>query len=324
MILDCNRCLTKFAVDPNALGRAGRVVRCSSCGNLWHQDPPEDFFPPLTEAEKAANIAAHQAQKAAQAQAGGGAGAARGGGSAEPAFDPSDPLSAHLQANGAVDAMNQAPFPLRAEAKGEAPGGGGGAQEPAGPGGVGGGDWPDPVASWSGAKSDAGGKRGESIRPLSKLKRDKRGGRDGKERKEVPWQRWAALFAFLCATVVLTVTQTEAMVRIWPASAKLYSMLGLPSPLDALGLQPRDARSYEKITQEGRFLVVEGRVLNTAAEPRVPPKLWAIMLADGKEVASFAINPTARSIAPGESVPFRGEFPNPPALAKSLKLDFRP
>jgi hypothetical protein len=48
------------------------------------------------------------------------------------------------------------------------------------------------------------------------------------------------------------------------------------------------------------------------------------MLADGKEVASFAINPTASSIAPGESVPFRGEFANPPALAKSLKLDFRP
>jgi hypothetical protein len=78
------------------------------------------------------------------------------------------------------------------------------------------------------------------------------------------------------------------------------------------------------MTADGRVLVVEGRVLNTAAEPRTPPKLWAVMLADGKEVASFAINPTASSIAPGESVPFRGEFANPPALAKSLKLDFRP
>jgi hypothetical protein len=140
----------------------------------------------------------------------------------------------------------------------------------------------------------------------------------------VPWQRWAALFAFLCASVVLPITYAETMVRIWPASAKLFSVLGLQSPLDALGLQARDARSYERLTSDGRVLVVEGRVLNTAAEPRTPPKLWAIMLADGKEVASFAINPTARSIAPGESVPFRGEYPNPPPLAKSLKLDFRP
>jgi predicted Zn finger-like uncharacterized protein len=317
VILDCNRCTTKFSVDPNVLGRAGRVVRCSSCGNLWHQDPPADFFPELTPEEKAANIAAHQAKRAASAaQAGAGADAAGGG--TDPGFASGDPLSAHLRAAG-VDPLNESPFPLRNETRG-----GAAAEAGAGPGGVAGGDWPDPVASWSGAKADAGGKRGDSIRPLSRLKREKRSVREAKERKEIPWQRWAALFAFFCASVVLALTQTETMVGIWPASARLYAVLGLSSPLDALGLQPRDARSYERMTADGRVLVVEGRVLNTAAEPRTPPKLWAIMLADGKEVASFAIKPTARSIAPGESVPFRGEFANPPPLAKSLKLDFRP
>jgi predicted Zn finger-like uncharacterized protein len=322
VILDCNRCLTKFTVDPNVLGRAGRVVRCSACGNLWHQDPPEGFFPPPSEEELAAAAAAREAKKAAQQAAPGGAGGGESsGGRSDPGFASDDPLAAHLQANGALDAMNQAPFPLRSEALGQTKEAA--APEATGPGGVTGGDWPDPVASWSGAKPDAGGKRGESIRPLSKLKRDKRG-RGDKERREIPWQRWAALFAFLCATVVLAVTQTETMVRIWPASAKLYAVLGMASPLDALGLEPRDARSYERLTQDGKVLVVEGRLLNKAAEPRTPPKLWAVMLAEGKEVASFAINPTARSIAPGESVPFRGEFPNPPALAKSLKLDFRP
>jgi predicted Zn finger-like uncharacterized protein len=316
VILDCNRCTTKFQVDPTILGRAGRVVRCSACGNLWHQDPPPGLFPEPSPEER----------EAAGAQPG----AARGdaGTPFEPAVVHDDPLAAHLQAAG-VDPGNQPPFPLRKEVR-EAAAAEAAAVQPEQPtssgNGPGGNDWPEPVASWSGAgatETEGGGKRA-SIRPLSKLKRDSKAKGRHKERKEVPWQRWAALFAFLCAAVVLVVTSSETVVRIWPATARLYALLDMPTPLDALGLQARDARSYERVTAEGRVLVVEGRVLNTAAEARRPPKLWAVVLADGKEIASFAIKPTARSIAPGESVPFRGELANPPATAKSLKLDFRP
>ena len=39
MILRCNSCEKKFLVPDNAIGAAGRLVQCSSCGNKWTQYP---------------------------------------------------------------------------------------------------------------------------------------------------------------------------------------------------------------------------------------------------------------------------------------------
>ncbi|MBS0185194.1 MAG: zinc-ribbon domain-containing protein [Proteobacteria bacterium] len=43
MIISCHECLKRYLIDPVSLGLKGRVVRCSSCGHSWHQNPPEDM-----------------------------------------------------------------------------------------------------------------------------------------------------------------------------------------------------------------------------------------------------------------------------------------
>jgi predicted Zn finger-like uncharacterized protein len=43
MIVTCPACSTRYLVDPRALGRAGRMVRCANCANTWHQAPAEDM-----------------------------------------------------------------------------------------------------------------------------------------------------------------------------------------------------------------------------------------------------------------------------------------
>ena len=39
MILSCSSCEKKFVVPDQAIGAAGRVVQCGSCGNKWKQFP---------------------------------------------------------------------------------------------------------------------------------------------------------------------------------------------------------------------------------------------------------------------------------------------
>ncbi|MEQ9346967.1 MAG: DUF3426 domain-containing protein [Thalassospira sp.] len=40
MIITCPECSKKYSVKTEAIGSKGRTVRCKSCGNSWHQEPP--------------------------------------------------------------------------------------------------------------------------------------------------------------------------------------------------------------------------------------------------------------------------------------------
>jgi predicted Zn finger-like uncharacterized protein len=40
MIITCPSCRTSFQTRPGSLGEAGRMVRCSSCGQRWFAKPP--------------------------------------------------------------------------------------------------------------------------------------------------------------------------------------------------------------------------------------------------------------------------------------------
>ena len=46
MILSCNSCEKKFVVPDKAIGQAGRLVQCSSCGNKWKQFPVKNTDKP--------------------------------------------------------------------------------------------------------------------------------------------------------------------------------------------------------------------------------------------------------------------------------------
>lgn len=42
MIISCSECNTRFVVAPQAIGPGGRRVKCSKCGHIWFEEPPEE------------------------------------------------------------------------------------------------------------------------------------------------------------------------------------------------------------------------------------------------------------------------------------------
>lgn len=42
MIIACPSCHTRYRVPASSLGRSGRTVRCSGCGELWFAEPPAE------------------------------------------------------------------------------------------------------------------------------------------------------------------------------------------------------------------------------------------------------------------------------------------
>ncbi|MEQ8322756.1 MAG: DUF3426 domain-containing protein [Rhodospirillales bacterium] len=47
MFISCPNCSTRYNVTPAQLGAEGKSVKCSNCGNTWHQRPVADPPPPM-------------------------------------------------------------------------------------------------------------------------------------------------------------------------------------------------------------------------------------------------------------------------------------
>ena len=43
MIISCPSCKTKYTVPAQSLGAIGRIVKCTKCGNKWHQEAASTF-----------------------------------------------------------------------------------------------------------------------------------------------------------------------------------------------------------------------------------------------------------------------------------------
>lgn len=49
MLITCPSCASRYELDAAKLGPTGRKVRCASCQNLWHVEPPPEDFPAFPE-----------------------------------------------------------------------------------------------------------------------------------------------------------------------------------------------------------------------------------------------------------------------------------
>jgi predicted Zn finger-like uncharacterized protein len=329
MLIVCPTCASRYSIDASKIGEAGRTVRCAGCRN--------DFFVTLAD-DRSQDAAPASASDAAQARIADramedetglapprdlDAGLERqttptGGQTDQAGIDQAD-LDA-LFAEQFRDAEAQIAEIEAAEAL------------PATP----------PAKGWrrfvpflgsrgegraKGRKAAAGASRPSSKRkPATKTaaKSSARGGGRGGSRSLTQAALPKAAILSAAAGVLLIVAGLvlrEQVVRMVPASAGLFRMVGLPVNLD--GLVFADVRSVIRTEGEARFLVVEGDVVSIArAERPVPLIEIAIRGSDGGTLYTWTTEPPRMRLGPGQALQFRARLATPPEAGRNVHVRF--
>lgn len=289
MIISCPSCGASFNVQPEALGPAGRTVKCSKCAYRWRALP--DGTAEEEPAAEGLGLPPDAAPGAPDPAAPVAASSAQDPGALAEQLRESDRAAESEPPAGGTDSPPAPSFRLR-EALG--------------------------VGEDDAADDDAGD--AETTSRADRKRRSPARKPRGSSAKVI------SLFALvlLIAGLVSVGTLMKQEVMMWlPATQRLYAMIGVEPDFLGRGLQIIEPKPKKEIDGNDEILVVEGEVRNTANEAvDVPLMRGALLDKAGKELHIWTFTAAKPRIAPGEAARYRTEFRNPPAAAESLDITF--
>ena len=346
MIISCPSCGVSFSVKSEALGAAGRRVKCSKCGHQWHAipegaetpeaepTPPPPIEPDPPPAPAAVEPAVETAEEPAVAD------------SPEPPFaavdEPEDapaPLpeapeapveevipefAPVAEADAAPEADDSASLDEifgAAEQQDEGPSvdATAVADDPTGPEDIAAeaptieppaaaGDEPDfpppptaPAVDISDDEPQPARRRAGFVRAVS----------------------LAALILLIAGIGVGLFFMQSKIVMWFPASSKIYAMVGLKPDILGQGLQIIEPTPKKQIDGDDEILLVEGEISNTTnRQIAIPLMRGALLDKFGKELHVWTFSAAKQDVSPGGSAAYSTQFRNPPAAAERLDITF--
>jgi hypothetical protein len=139
-------------------------------------------------------------------------------------------------------------------------------------------------------------------------------------RRSVGWAALGVVLVLLAIAVLAGIIARGEVMAMWPATARLYALAGLPAMQSAHGLELGEvipARAADG-------LIIEGDITNTGRTAREVPRLRvALRGPDEKETQFKIIDPPKVQLAPGESAHFKTSFDNADETA-TVKVSFAP
>lgn len=140
----------------------------------------------------------------------------------------------------------------------------------------------------------------------------------------VPWRGLKLPLAFSLGGLMfagILLWQREAAVRAAPQLAGLFETLGLPVNIRGLTLGAVESGVIDDGL--GRFLVVEGDIVNIARHDTAVPAIEvAVRDAAGQTLYTWSTTPPKPSLEPSELVRFRARLATPPENGKTVQVRF--
>ncbi len=132
---------------------------------------------------------------------------------------------------------------------------------------------------------------------------------------------WLALFLFIGGFIWAAVNYRNEIASFWPQSASFYTLLHLP--VNTVGLSFADVTQDQDVEGGEPYLHITGRVENvTTRELPVPEIYISLRDFEERELYAWTVIPDARTLQPGQSLPFVTRLPNPPPETRRADIRF--
>lgn len=295
MILRCPNCGARFRVPADALGTAGRRVRCSRCRHEW-EATVNDLAPERAPAARPRRGKAAQAAKEQAAKK-------------KPALRPAPKLEAPPP---------PPPPPIAAE------------PEPPPPPPL---PEPEPVPPpTTEAAEDARQQAAQDMpatpsfdemlaRAVAPPVRKPAAG-PSKIRRLAVAAGWV-LLVVVVGSLAAAAYERTAVMNAFPRTKAAYAFLGFEIPPPGEGLRLTDVNSSRVTTGGVPTLVIEGKVTNTADGTRLVPSMrGSLRDAKDQELQSWLFKAETAKLGAGQSTSFKTEVKKPPTQATGLSISF--
>jgi predicted Zn finger-like uncharacterized protein len=132
---------------------------------------------------------------------------------------------------------------------------------------------------------------------------------------------WLALILLIGTIGWGTIKYRETIASLWPQSASLYSVLGLP--VNVRGIKLTNV-AYKQEYEDGQpVLSVTGMVVNVSKSDQAIPEIRVVLLDDAKhELYHWTFDAGIQTLKPGGESPFMTRLSSPPAEARNLNVRF--
>lgn len=317
MHITCPACTTSYAATPQALGEAGRKVKCHKCGNVWFASA-EDLAEPASAApvnDGDDDMHMEDAQQSATEDAG--------------ESDASDLDFEDLEGDTDADGVEMSSTDAEADAAWESVLADVGLQD-----GTGIDDDTDvldmldhPHRAREAALQKA---RGEDIESLA-ARRGEGAGKKGRLIDFGPGSRMAGFgkVAAIAAAFILGLAGATAglylgrdsVVSALPGAARLYAAAGYP--VNLRGLEFVNVTFEQGVENGLSVLAIRGEVMNiTDAALPVPEIRFALRNDSDLEIYHWTGKAQALELPPAGKAPFLTRLATPPATAASVQVRF--
>ncbi len=145
---------------------------------------------------------------------------------------------------------------------------------------------------------------------------------DIKEGVQGRWTGYAGALGVFALGLGLMIALHGPVTKVWPASAALYSIMGIETHISGEGLIFDNVAAAIKETEEGmNVLALSGTILNLSPEPASVPFLQASLIGkDGETVDSWLVETAERTVEGNSETTFQAFYPKVPHDVREVNV----